>query len=106
MKELNIFIDESGDFGEYATHSPFYIITMVFHEQNEDILPAIIFNRHYFFNFLNITTNIEFHKRAHYIFPFIFLTYRFGIPYFIKVIIIFFYNCIKSNTIKRYIYFC
>lgn len=41
MKELSIFIDESGDFGEYATHSPFYIITMVFHDQNEDILPAI-----------------------------------------------------------------
>ena len=42
MKELSIFIDESGDFGEYATHSPFYIITMVFHDQHEDIQPAII----------------------------------------------------------------
>lgn len=29
-KELSIFIDESGDFGEYDHHSPFYIITMVF----------------------------------------------------------------------------
>ncbi|MCR4612104.1 MAG: DUF3800 domain-containing protein [Lachnospiraceae bacterium] len=38
MKELSIFIDESGDFGEYATHSPFYIITMVFHDQYEEFL--------------------------------------------------------------------
>lgn len=41
MKELSIFIDESGDFGEYHYHSPFYIITMVFHDQKEDIKPAI-----------------------------------------------------------------
>ncbi len=41
MKELSIFIDESGDFGEYAAHSPFYIITMIFHNQSEDIQPAI-----------------------------------------------------------------
>ena len=41
MKELSIFIDESGDFGEYAVHSPFYIIAMVFHDQSEDIQPAI-----------------------------------------------------------------
>lgn len=41
MKELSVFIDESGDFGEYDVHSPYYIITMVFHDQNEDIQPAI-----------------------------------------------------------------
>ena len=41
MSELGIFIDESGDFGEYATHSPYYIITMIFHDQSEDIQPAI-----------------------------------------------------------------
>lgn len=41
MNELSIFIDESGDFGEYNSHSPYYIITMVFHNQNEDIQPAI-----------------------------------------------------------------
>lgn len=29
MKELSIFIDESGDFGEYDYHSPWYIVTMV-----------------------------------------------------------------------------
>lgn len=41
MNELSIFIDESGDFGEYNPHSPYYIITMVFHNQTEDIQPAI-----------------------------------------------------------------
>lgn len=41
MKELSIFIDESGDFGEYSSHSPYYIITMVFHDQNFDIQPSI-----------------------------------------------------------------
>lgn len=37
MSELSIFIDESGDVGEYKAHSPYYIITMVFHDQNEDL---------------------------------------------------------------------
>ena len=37
MKELSIFVDESGDFGEYAQHAPYYIITMVFHDQANDI---------------------------------------------------------------------
>ena len=37
MKEISIFIDESGDFGEYQTHSPYYIVLLVFHEQNNDI---------------------------------------------------------------------
>ena len=41
MKELSIFIDESGDLGEYEHHSPYYIITMVFHDQQEDIQPAV-----------------------------------------------------------------
>ena len=41
MKELSIFIDESGDFGEYAVHSPYYIITMIFHDQSDDINPSI-----------------------------------------------------------------
>ncbi len=41
MKELSIFIDESGDFGEYAIHSPYYIITMIFHDQSDDINPSI-----------------------------------------------------------------
>lgn len=42
MKELSIFIDESGDFGAYSPHSPYYIITMVFHDQSASINPALI----------------------------------------------------------------
>lgn len=41
MKELSIFIDESGDFGVYNHHSPFYIITMVFHIQDISLTNAI-----------------------------------------------------------------
>lgn len=37
MRGLSIFVDESGDFGEYAKHSPYYIVTMVFHDQTKDI---------------------------------------------------------------------
>ena len=37
MKELSIFVDESGDFGPYAKHSPFYIITMIFHNQSQSL---------------------------------------------------------------------
>ena len=36
-KELSIFIDESGDFGAYEPHSPFYIVTLVIHNQSVDI---------------------------------------------------------------------
>lgn len=37
MKELSIFVDESGDFGEYAYHSPYYIISFVLHDQGNSI---------------------------------------------------------------------
>lgn len=37
MKELSVFVDESGDFGEYSAHSPYYIISMVFHDQESNI---------------------------------------------------------------------
>ena len=37
MRELSIFIDESGDYGEYQHHSPYYIISMVFHDQSVPI---------------------------------------------------------------------
>ena len=37
MHELSIFVDESGDFGEYAKHSPYYAVTMIFHDQDIDI---------------------------------------------------------------------
>ena len=41
MKELSVFIDESGDFGEYDEQAPYYIITMVFHDQAALITDAI-----------------------------------------------------------------
>ena len=37
MKVLSIFVDESGDFGDYQKHCPFYIVSLVFHEQNRPI---------------------------------------------------------------------
>ena len=37
MRELSVFVDESGDFGEYDYHSPYYIITLVFHNQDNQI---------------------------------------------------------------------
>lgn len=39
MKEkvLSIFIDESGDFGEYNPSSPYYYVAMVLHNQETDI---------------------------------------------------------------------
>lgn len=37
MNKLSIFVDESGDFGKYSKHSPFYVLTMVFHDQNVDL---------------------------------------------------------------------
>ena len=42
MREISVFVDESGDFGEYEKHSPYYIVTMVFHDQSKDIRQDII----------------------------------------------------------------
>ncbi|KJQ53751.1 DUF3800 domain-containing protein [Microbacterium sp. SA39] len=36
-RELSIFIDESGDFGPVAPHSPFYVLSIVMHDQSDDI---------------------------------------------------------------------
>lgn len=33
VKELSIFVDESGDFGEYNHICPYYIVTLISHEQ-------------------------------------------------------------------------
>ena len=41
MKELSIFVDESGDFGEYSTHSPYYVIALVLHDQGINLSKAI-----------------------------------------------------------------
>ena len=37
MKELSVFVDESGDWGEYDFHAPYYIISLVLHDQSADI---------------------------------------------------------------------
>ena len=37
MKELSVFVDESGDFGEFESHAPYYIISLVLHDQKIDI---------------------------------------------------------------------
>ncbi len=34
MKELSVFVDESGDFGEYDFHAPYYIISMMLHDKD------------------------------------------------------------------------
>lgn len=31
MRELSVFCDESGDFGAYDHHCPYYIVSLVFH---------------------------------------------------------------------------
>lgn len=36
-KILSIFVDESGDFGTFCAHSPYYLVALIFHEQNVDI---------------------------------------------------------------------
>jgi hypothetical protein len=42
LKELSVFIDESGDFGAYESHSPLYLLTLVFHNQSSDITPNLL----------------------------------------------------------------
>lgn len=37
MKELSIFIDESGDFGEVKERPAYYLVTFVFHNQDNSI---------------------------------------------------------------------
>ena len=41
MKELSIFVDESGDFGAYDHHCPIYLFSLVYHDQQNDIHPAL-----------------------------------------------------------------
>lgn len=36
-KILSVFIDESGDFGPYDSHAPFYLVAMVLHNQDINI---------------------------------------------------------------------
>ncbi len=42
MRELSIHVDESGDFGYYnSKYALYYIFTLVFHEQENDITENI-----------------------------------------------------------------
>ena len=41
MKELSVFIDESGDFGKYSPKSPYYIISMLFHDQSHSVVKEV-----------------------------------------------------------------
>ena len=41
IKTLSIFVDESGDFGEYNSKSPYYLLSLVFHDQDNDISDKI-----------------------------------------------------------------
>ena len=46
-RQLDIIIDESGDFGTYQPHSPYYLVGMLFHNQNNDIsIAAQSFDAH------------------------------------------------------------
>lgn len=40
-KILSIFVDESGDFGDPCDHSPYYIFSLVFHDQSECITASV-----------------------------------------------------------------
>ena len=41
MRELSIFVDESGDFGPATTHSPYYVLSLVFHDQQDGIVEQL-----------------------------------------------------------------
>lgn len=40
-RKLSVFIDESGDFGPLKPHAPYYLITMILHNQSVDITENI-----------------------------------------------------------------
>ena len=41
MKELSVFIDESGDFGEITERPAYYLVTLLFHDQKNEITSNI-----------------------------------------------------------------
>lgn len=46
-KILSVFIDESGDFGPYEVHAPYYLVSMILYNQNIDITENIkVFDTH------------------------------------------------------------
>lgn len=46
-KILSVFIDESGDFGPYEAHAPYYLVSMILHNQSTDVSENIkLFDSH------------------------------------------------------------
>ena len=41
MKELSVFVDEYGDFGEYEKHAPYYIIKYFFNCNSKFIADVV-----------------------------------------------------------------
>ena len=41
-KTLSCFVDESGDFGDFQPHCPFYLVSIVLHDQANSIHGSII----------------------------------------------------------------
>ncbi len=41
MKELSVFIDESGDFGEITERPAYYLVTLLFHDQKNEIVSNV-----------------------------------------------------------------
>ena len=42
MKELSIFVDESGDFGKASFFPSYYLVTFVFHEQKQSVNDEVV----------------------------------------------------------------
>lgn len=42
MRELSVFIDESGDFGDVKERPAYYLVTFVFHDQDNDIERQVV----------------------------------------------------------------
>ena len=61
MKTLSIFVDESGDFGNYEPHCPFYLFSLVFHDQDQSIAEqtSVLEDRLFY---LNLPRNHCFHS--------------------------------------------
>ena len=41
MRKLSIFIDESGDFGEYNKVTEFYIVSFILHDRADSLTPYV-----------------------------------------------------------------
>ena len=56
MKELSIFVDEAGVLGPYKVRDPYYILSFVFHNQEDDISSALKFFKE---NISNLGFNVK-----------------------------------------------